>query len=152
MKTRSAVLDHPAADPTMAAEHFAARLAYEADCTDVGADIAAGVGGFVVVDCRSPELFAAGHVPGAISLPHRRITAASVAELLPPDVLVVTYCNGAHCNASTRGALRLASLGRTVKEMPGGMDGWVREGLPVARGAADRGTSPASGVAEAFTV
>lgn len=130
MQTRSAVLDHPAAAPSDAAAHFAARLSYETDCSDVGADIAAGVGGFVVIDTRSPALYAAGHVPGAVSLPHRRITAETVAEL-PTDVLLVTYCNGPHCNASTRGARRLASLGRQVKEMPGGMDGWVREGLPV---------------------
>jgi rhodanese-related sulfurtransferase len=133
MQTRSAVLDHPAADTAAAAEHFAARLAYEADCTDVGADIAAGVGGFVVIDVRSPELYEAGHVPGAINLPQRRITAESIA-FLPPDLLLVTYCNGAHCNGSTRGALRLAALGRRVKEMPGGMDGWVRESLPVEHG------------------
>ncbi|MDX6256872.1 MAG: hypothetical protein QOJ11_3206 [Frankiales bacterium] len=133
MQTRSAVLDHPAADTTAAVEHFAARLAYEADCTDVGADIAAGIGGFVVIDVRSPELYEAGHVPGAINLPHRRITAESIA-FLSRDLLLVTYCNGAHCNGSTRGALRLAALGRTVKEMPGGMDGWVREQLPVERG------------------
>jgi rhodanese-related sulfurtransferase len=131
MQTRSAVLNHPAADPADAAEHFAGRLAYESDCSDLGADIAAGVGGFVVVDCRSRHLYDAGHVPGAINLPHRRINAESVAELLPPDVLVITYCNGAHCNGSTRGALRLAALGRQVKEMPGGIDGWVRENLPV---------------------
>jgi rhodanese-related sulfurtransferase len=136
MQTRSATLDHPAADPTLAAVHFADKLAYEADCSDLGADIAAGVGGFVVVDCRSTQLYDEGHVPGAISLPHRRITAESIAELLPPDLLVITYCNGPHCNASTRGALRLATLGRQVKEMPGGMDGWLREGLPVEIGAA----------------
>jgi rhodanese-related sulfurtransferase len=132
MQTRSATLDHPAADPTLAALHFADRLAYEADCSDVGADIAAGVGGFVVIDVRSPQLYEAGHVPGAINLPHRRITAESIA-FLSQDLLLVTYCNGPHCNGSTRGALRLASLGRQVKEMPGGMDGWVREQLPVER-------------------
>ena len=130
MQTRSLVLEHPAAAPDDAAEHFAAQLAYEADCSDVGADIAAGAGGFLVVDTRSAALYLAGHVPGAVNLPHRRITAETVARL-PPDVLLVTYCNGPHCNASTRGALRLARLGRAVKEMSGGMDGWVREGLPV---------------------
>jgi rhodanese-related sulfurtransferase len=132
MQTRSAVLEHPVATPADAAAHFAARLSYETDCSDVGADIAAGVGGFVVIDTRSPALYLAGHVPGAVSLPHRRITAEIVA-LLPADVLLVTYCNGPHCNASTRGALRLTALGRQVKEMPGGMDGWIREGLPVER-------------------
>ena len=136
MRIRSHVLDTPAAEPLAAAQHFSGRLAYEADCSDVAADIAAGVSGFVVVDCRSPELFERAHVPGAVNIPHRRITAETVADLLAPDVLLVTYCNGPHCNASTRGALRLASLGRRVKEMPGGMTGWAAEGLPIETGPA----------------
>lgn len=137
MRIRSSVLEHPAAGAAAALTHFAGRLAYEADCADVAADIASGVRGFVVVDCRSPELFAAGHVPGAVNIPHRRMDAATVSERLPGDDLVVTYCNGPHCNASTRGALRLAELGRRVKEMPGGMSGWLLESLPVETGAAD---------------
>lgn len=132
MRTRTNILEHDAADADTAATHFAARLAFETDCADVGADIAAGLTGFVVIDCRSRSLFAAGHVPGAINIPHRRITAETAAAAISDaDALVVTYCNGPHCNASTRGALRFASLGRRVKEMPGGMDGWVRERLPV---------------------
>ncbi len=134
MQIRSNVLEHRAARPSAAAAHFAGRLAYEADCSDVGADIAAGATGFVVVDCRSRQLYEAGHLPGAVNIPHRRITAETVGSLLPPDALVITYCNGPHCNASTRGALKFAELGRTVKEMPGGLDGWIREGLPVETG------------------
>jgi len=50
-----------------------------------------------------------------------------VAELIPDgSTLVITYCAGPHCNASTKGALRFATLGRAVKEMPGGIDGWPR--------------------------
>ncbi|HEV2373487.1 MAG TPA: rhodanese-like domain-containing protein [Streptosporangiaceae bacterium] len=131
MRPRSKTLEHPPATPPEAAAYFSARMAYETDCSDVGADIAAGVSGFVVVDCRSPELYAAGHVPGAVNIPHRQITGESIAALLPAGDLVVTYCNGPHCNAAARGALRLAALGRRVKEMHGGMDGWLRERLPV---------------------
>jgi rhodanese-related sulfurtransferase len=131
MRIRSNVLAHPAADPRDAAAHFAARLGHEVDCADVGADLAAGIPGFTVVDCRAPAAYAAGHVPGAVNLPHRRITAAAVAALLPPDGLLITYCDGPHCNAATHGALRLAALGRPVKEMLGGLDGWRRNALPV---------------------
>lgn len=133
MQTRSLLLEHPAAPPSDGATHFAARLAYESDCSDVAADIASGASGFVVIDCRSKALYEAGHVPGAVHLPHRRIKAEALAAL-PADALLVTYCNGPHCNASTRGALRIAALGRRVKEMPGGWDGWLREGLPVETG------------------
>jgi rhodanese-related sulfurtransferase len=130
MRIRSNVLEHPAAPVPEALTHFRDRLAFETDCADVHADLAAGITGFTVVDCRTAKQFATGHVPGAVNLPHRQITADSVAALLPPDDLLVTYCNGPHCNASTRGAVRLVELGRRVKEMPGGMEGWRSEGLP----------------------
>jgi rhodanese-related sulfurtransferase len=134
MQIRSNVTTIPAAPSADAAAHYAARLSFETDCSDVGADVERGVEGFVVVDVRSPELYAEGHVPGSINLPHRRITAETAAALIPPGVLVVTYCNGPHCNGSTRGALRFAELGIPVKEMIGGIDGWRRENLPVEIG------------------
>jgi rhodanese-related sulfurtransferase len=138
MRTRSNVLGIPAAPPSAAQVHFHDRLAYEADCSDLAADIAADISGFVVIDCRAPELYAAGHVPGALNLPHRRITAQALQALpIQDDDLIITYCNGPHCNASTRGALRFSELGRRVKEMPGGMDGWIREELPVEYGHAN---------------
>lgn len=125
------VLDHPAADPRDAEAHFASQLAYQTDCADVHADLRAGVAGIVVIDCRSAAAYAAGHIPGAVSLPHRLITRERVDALLPDGAVAVTYCNGPHCNASTRGALRLAELGCRVKEMSGGMAGWLLEGFAV---------------------
>jgi rhodanese-related sulfurtransferase len=68
------------------------------------------------------------HLPGAISLPWDEIDEARVREL--PDGLVVTYCWGPSCNAATKGAYRLAALGRQVKEMIGGLEYWIREGHP----------------------
>jgi rhodanese-related sulfurtransferase len=104
----------------------------------VWADLQAGITGLTVVDCRSADQFAQGHVPGAVNLPHRQIDAATVAGKLPDDHLLITYCNGVHCNASTKGAMRLAELGRDVKEMPGGLLGWRAEGLPLAVDAEDQ--------------
>jgi rhodanese-related sulfurtransferase len=120
----------------MAARHFAARLEYETDAADVGADLAAGVADFVVVDARSREAFAAGHVPGAISLPHVEIDER-VLDWLPRHRLVVTYCWGPGCNGATKAAMKLASLGYRVKEMIGGMEWWQRENLPLEGGVAD---------------
>jgi rhodanese-related sulfurtransferase len=120
----------PAADPADAAAHFARRLAYETDCSDVRADIAAGTPGFVVVDARSAADHASGHVPGARSLPHATIDARTVAGL-DRDTLVVTYCWGPHCNGATQAAAKLADLGFRVKEMIGGFDYWRREGYEI---------------------
>jgi rhodanese-related sulfurtransferase len=135
--TPSTVAAVAPARPAEAAAHFAARLRFETDCADVHRDLAAGVAGFVVVDARSPSAYAAGHVPGARSLPHAAIAPETTHDL-PRDALVVTYCAGPHCNGATRAAAALARLGYSVKEMIGGMAGWRAEGFAVAGGEPDR--------------
>lgn len=126
----SLVLETPAADPETAQRHFAAKLSVETDPSDVYADLQKGHTGFVVVDARSPEAYAACRVPGAVNLPYRRISPETTAEF-SPDRVVVVYCAGPACNASTKAALRLSALGFRVKEMIGGLEYWRREGYPV---------------------
>src|ERR1700731_3943168 len=43
----------------------------------------------------------------------------------------VVYCDGIGCNASTKGAYKLARLGFRAKELLGGIDWWRRDGHPV---------------------
>ncbi len=124
----------PAAAPGVAAAHFSARLAVETDVSDVHADLEAGVGGLVVVDSRGDAAWDQGHLPGALHLPTARI-AAGAARLVPAGSRVVTYCWGPGCNGATRAALEFARLGYPVKEMLGGYEYWVREGLPVVTAA-----------------
>lgn len=121
----------PAAPSPEARAHFARRLALETDCTDVHAAMVAGAPGFVLLDVRGPGAFARAHVPGALNLPHREITAARMAQW-PAETLFVVYCAGPHCNGADKAALRLAELGRPVKLMIGGMTGWADEGFAVA--------------------
>ncbi len=125
----SAVTTIPAATPAEASHHFAARLAYETDAADVGAAVAEGDIDFVLVDVRSRAAYAAGHIPGAISVPHAKIDAATAAAL--PAGLVVVYCWGPGCNGAQHGGHKLAAAGREVKEMIGGWEYYVREGWRV---------------------
>ncbi|MFE2728703.1 rhodanese-like domain-containing protein [Kitasatospora sp. NPDC059327] len=126
--TTSAVLSVPAAAPAVAAAHFLARLSFEADVSDVHADLAAGVPGVVVVDSRGEAAWAQGRIPGAVHIPTARI--AELAPLLiDPSATVVTYCWGPGCNGATRAALAFARLGHPVKEMLGGFEYWAREGF-----------------------
>lgn len=125
------VTDVAAAEASDALAHFEKLLAYETDCWDVNAALAAGHPGFVLLDVRSPESFAAGHVPGAVNLPHRRITARSLAAY-PAETLLVVYCAGPHCNGADRAAIAVARLGRPVKKMIGGITGWKDEGFALA--------------------
>jgi rhodanese-related sulfurtransferase len=127
------VTDVPAAASSEALAHFEKLLAFETDCWDVHAALAAGHPGFVVLDVRSAEAFAAGHVPGAVSLPHRRINERNLAAH-PADALFVVYCAGPHCNGADKAAVALARLGRPVKKMIGGFTGWNDEGFELSRG------------------
>jgi rhodanese-related sulfurtransferase len=122
-----------AAPSSEAARHFEALLTFETDCWDVHAGLARAEPSFVLLDVRSPEAYAAGHVPGAINLPHARIVERNL-ERWPRATTFVVYCNGPHCNGADRGALRLARLGRPVKKMIGGVTGWLDEGFTLARG------------------
>ncbi len=122
------VTDVPAAPPEQALAHFERLLGLETDCWDVHTAVAAGHDGFVVLDVRSPEAYAAGHVGGAVNLPHRRISERALADF-PADTLFVVYCAGPHCNGADRAAIRVARLGRPVKKMIGGITGWLDEGF-----------------------
>jgi len=123
----SAVTAVAPAPSDLAKEHFAAEFAFETDCWDVHDALSKGAD-FVLLDVRSPALFAQGHVAGAINLPHGKIVASKMAQW-SDETVFVTYCAGPHCNGAARGALRLAELGRPVKIMTGGITGWLDEGF-----------------------
>ena len=131
----SPVSEVPAAPSDIALQHFSRRLTFETDCSDVHASQQAGEVDFVLVDVRGPLAYERGHVPGAINIPTRSLTAQSLAAY-PKTTLFVVYCAGPHCNGANKGALRLAQLGRPVKEMIGGVTGWLDEGFELATGEA----------------
>ncbi|REE24013.1 rhodanese-related sulfurtransferase [Paraburkholderia sp. BL27I4N3] len=144
MTTLNAVTQIPAADSAAAQAHFQATLQFETDCADVHCALASGAPGFVLLDVRGPALFAQGHVPGALNLPHGKIVASRLADY-PPQTLFVTYCAGPHCNGAARGALRLAQLGRPVKLMSGGITGWLDEGFALTQTASAGEVAKANG-------
>ena len=102
------------------------KLAYEMDSADVHEAVEKGEP-IVVVDGRSADAFAHEHIPGAISLPHRDISFNSTVSL-DKSKLYVCYCDGIGCNASTKTALKLLTLGFQVRELIGGLDWWKRDG------------------------
>jgi rhodanese-related sulfurtransferase len=113
------------------AEHFRAKLTFETDAWDLNEMLRQGED-VVVVDARSEAAFVQEHIPRAINFPHRKMNADSTRHL-DRKTLYVTYCDGVGCNASTKGALKLAELGFQVKELIGGIDWWKRDGYAVER-------------------
>jgi rhodanese-related sulfurtransferase len=132
--TQSPVTEFTAADPQAARAHFESLLHFETDCWDVHTSLAGATPDFVLLDVRSPQMFAAGHIPGAVNLPHGKIHDRNLAAYAP-DTLFVVYCGGPHCNGADKAALRFAHLGRPVKKMIGGIEGWKDEGFSLVPGA-----------------
>jgi rhodanese-related sulfurtransferase len=125
------VTETPAAPAGAAVQHFESMLAFETDCWDVHESLKMAERDFVLVDVRGPNDFSSGHVEGAVSIPHRKITAGRMAEY-PPQTLFVVYCAGPHCNGANKAAVRLSRLGRPVKMMIGGITGWRDEGFALS--------------------
>src|SRR5688572_28656109 len=111
-----------------AAQHFRDKLAFETDAWDLNEMLRAGEH-VVVVDARSEASYAQEHIPQSINFPHRTMNADSTRQI-DRDALYVNYCDGIGCNASTKGAFKLAELGIRVKELIGGIDWWKRDGYP----------------------
>jgi len=128
---QSAVLEYGVLDPAETAAEMHDKLRFHTDSWDLSVDLKAGHPEIVVIDARTRDAYATGHIPGAVSFPHREMDAASAARLDRGKVHVV-YCDGIGCNASTKGAYKLASLGFRTKELLGGLDWWRRDGHPVA--------------------
>lgn len=118
-----------AASPQDAFTHFAGKLSYETDPADIAYAIKHDEVDFVLVDARRPSAYRQAHLPGAVNVPETGITEDWLAGL-PADRLLVTYCWGPACNGSTKAAMKIAALGRPVKEMIGGIEYWTREGYP----------------------
>jgi rhodanese-related sulfurtransferase len=107
-------------------KHYENKLAFETDSWDLKVALESGER-VIVIDARSPEAYQDERIPGAINIPHRKMNEETTKGL-DRNALVVTYCDGIGCNASTKGALNMAKLGFRVKELIGGLEWWKRDG------------------------
>ena len=109
--------------------HYERKLNYEIDAWDLKLAIESGED-VTVIDTRSRDAYIRGHIPHALNIPHREMSAETT-DAICKDALIVTYCDGVGCNASTNGALNMVKLGFRVRELIGGLDWWIRDGHPV---------------------
>ncbi len=99
---------------------------------DVGLDeVEVGLqdGSLKLVDVREPHEFAAGHVPGSVSMPLSQFDAAA----LPTEGRVVFSCAAGVRSRTAIEISRAAGLDWS-EHYPGGFKGWAASGLPVAAG------------------
>lgn len=113
-------------------DYFTARDALEPVSRFELAERAAN-GDLVILDVRPAAEFAAGHIPGALSVPLDQLDAA--ISRLPKRTQVVAYCRGPYCILAPLAVERLRAKGYQARRLADGMPEWRLAGMPVAVGA-----------------
>jgi rhodanese-related sulfurtransferase/DNA-binding transcriptional ArsR family regulator len=85
----------------------------------------------VVLDVRPAAEHAAGHLPGAVSIPVGELRRR-LAEL-PRDREVVAYCRGPYCAFAHEAVAVLREAGFSARRLEDGLPEWEAAGLTVAR-------------------
>ena len=85
-----------------------------------------------LLDVRRPDEFAAGHIPGALSVPVAEL-ARRIREL-PRRKEVVAYCRGPYCVYAVEALELLRKRGYRARRLVEGMPAWRARGYPVVRG------------------
>jgi rhodanese-related sulfurtransferase len=122
---KMAVETKPALD---AAAFFEAKLAFEIGPVELKMGLEKGEK-YQIIDLRTPELFAKGHVPTAHHVLFENLDAK--LQHLDKNVTTVVYCYDVLCHLSAKAALHLAKKGYKVRELAGGWDGWVERKFAV---------------------
>ena len=81
--------------------------------------------GYIVLDVRRPDEFAAGHIPNAINVPNETIGTAEIPELPDKDQLIMVYCRSGR--RSKEASEKLVKLGYTNIVEFGGILDWKGE-------------------------
>lgn len=86
----------------------------------------------LVLDVRTPEEFAEGHVPGAVNIPHTELPERLAEVRAAGDVDIVLYCRSGRRAGVAHETLAEAGFQRLL-HLAGDMNGWTRQDMPVER-------------------
>ena len=89
-------------------------------------------GEVTVLDVRPKEEYAAGHIPGAVSMPLKELEK-HLSEL-PRDREIVAYCRGPYCVLAIKAVEQLRALGFKAVRFEYGIQDWKADDLPVTVG------------------
>lgn len=81
--------------------------------------------GYIILDVRRPDEFAAGHIPNAINVPNESIGTSEIPKLPNKDQLIMVYCRSGR--RSKEASEKLVKLGYTNVVEFGGILDWKGE-------------------------
>lgn len=83
-----------------------------------------------IVDVRTAEDYAQGHIPGAVNLPKDQWPSL---KGLRKDKMNVLYCYSQVCHLAATAAVQFADKGYPVMELDGGWRWWKDDGFEVEK-------------------
>ena len=98
---------------------------YRSITMDEAVTMMAQENGYIILDVRRPDEFAAGHIPNAINVPNETIDTAEIPELPDKDQLIMVYCRSGR--RSKEASAKLVKLGYTNIVEFGGILDWKGE-------------------------
>ena len=80
---------------------------------------------YIILDVRTQQEYAAGHIPGAIVIPNETIGTQEIPQLPDKHQLIMVYCRSG--NRSKQASDKLVKLGYTNIVEFGGIIDWTGE-------------------------
>ena len=135
----AATTRRPPRAPTTAAEATVADAAAEiSGISTISVDAAAAItdnppDDLVVLDVRTPEEFAEGHLEGAVLVDFYAADFAEQLAALDTDVPYLVYCRSGNRSGQALGVMEQLGFASAV-DVDGGIVAWADAGLPVTTG------------------
>ena len=98
---------------------------YRSITMDEAVTMMAEESGYIILDVRRPDEFAAGHIPNAINVPNESIGTSEIPELPDKNQLIMVYCRSGR--RSKEASEKLVKLGYTNIVEFGGILDWKGE-------------------------
>jgi rhodanese-related sulfurtransferase len=117
-------------EAVQAVEYFETKLQFESNPYALKASLDKGEK-VQIIDLRTPELFANGHIPGAINVEYEKLQQSLTK--FDANTTTVVYCYNLLCSLATRAALLLAQNDYKVKELAGGWESWAAQNMPTEK-------------------
>lgn len=125
--------DDPAPGGAAAPPTSAAAAAGVQHLDPAGFATAIGASGTVLLDVRTPEEFAAGHLPKAVNVNMQGADFAAQLAKLDTSARYALYCRTGHRSGVAAEQMRAAGFTNVV-DLAGGITAWAGEGRPVTTG------------------
>ncbi len=86
----------------------------------------------LILDVRTPQEYTAGHVPGAINMPHTSVKSQLEKLQEYKDKTIVIYCKSGRRAAMAKQTLVDAGF-KQLLHLDGDMDGWQLGNFPIEK-------------------